>query len=211
MGISPVTSIQLSGCATSSAVCRSCSAKPKACAGRVYHGRNRRRVPQTALKDRRPQNLHARLHARASGQAVTAGVSLVGQREGRLPRRKSRVTEVSLRPRQPREAAHCIRSRLTSLLFGQRLDEAFDLSLEPGIAVGARDLPRGSRAEKVPSIFAVVAVGGVRLLAELAERRFVFALDLIEALTDEGKVIGYSCYHWEPLKHRGKAPSVVSL
>jgi hypothetical protein len=33
----------------------------------------------------------------------------------------------------------------------------------------------------------VVAVGGVRLLAELAERRFAFALDLVEALTDEGK------------------------
>jgi hypothetical protein len=46
----------------------------------------------------------------------------------------------------------------------------------------------------------VVAVGGVRLLAEPAERRFAFALDLVEALTDEGKVIGYSCYHWEPLK-----------
>jgi hypothetical protein len=57
----------------------------------------------------------------------------------------------------------------------------------------------------------VVAVGGVRLLAELAERRFAFALDLVEALTDEGKVIGYSCCHWEPLKRRAKAPSVVSL
>jgi hypothetical protein len=57
----------------------------------------------------------------------------------------------------------------------------------------------------------VVAVGGVRLLAEFAERRFAFALDLVEALTDEGKVIGYSCCHWEPLKRRGKAPSVVSL
>jgi hypothetical protein len=49
----------------------------------------------------------------------------------------------------------------------------------------------------------VAAVGGVRLLAELAERRFVFALDLIEALMDEGKVIGYSYCHWEPLKRRG--------
>jgi hypothetical protein len=58
----------------------------------------------------------------------------------------------------------------------------------------------------------VVAVGGVRLLAELAERRFAFALDLVEALTDEGKLIGYSCCHWEPLKFSpcGKAPSVVS-
>jgi hypothetical protein len=81
--------------------------------------------------------------------------------------------------------------------------QAPDDSLKPGIAVGARDLPRGSRAKKVPSTFAVAAVGGVRLLAELAERRFVFALDLIEALMDEGKVIGYSCCHWEPLKRRG--------
>ena len=80
--------------------------------------------------------------------------------------------------------------------------QAPDDSLKPGIAVGARDLPRGSRAKKVPSTFAVAAVGGVRLLAELAERRFVFALDLIEALMDEGKVIGYSCCHWEPLKRR---------
>jgi hypothetical protein len=89
--------------------------------------------------------------------------------------------------------------------------QAPDDSLKPGIAVGARDLPRGSRAKKVPSTFAVAAVGGVRLLAELAERRFVFALDLIEALMDEGKVIGYSCCHWEPLKRRGLFVPILAV
>ena len=126
--------------------------------------------------------------------------SLADYTDAEMSRRVFQATVAS-----PKARAQGVHARLHAQAPGQHLKRGREV--ERVFAVRAWDRPVGLGTVHPSSTAAVVAVVGLpKTLRLLAERWFAFSLDLIEALADEGKVIGYSCQSGEP---RRSAPGVL--